>query len=160
MTNVWLEIFLGKIGKYIISFLSRYYYFIIPFVFAYGIFLAISSYNLKRIEKRVNLEILNQAKVIIGEVPDINYVDLVDRIEIPWEKIIKTYSFFPYISQELDLWISRASVLNIRNIIMHNDKKIKLVLERSGINNFRGKTTVHRNLYTEYIHRITRRKEK
>jgi len=160
MTNVWLEVFLGKIGKYIISFLSRYYYFIIPFVLAYGIFLAISSYNLKRIEKKVNLEILNQAKSIIEKAPDINYVDLVDRIEIPWEKIIKTYSFFPYISQESDLWVSRTGILNIRDIIMHNDKKIKLVLERNGINNFREKSTIHRNLYTEYIHRITRRKEK
>ncbi len=158
MANVWLEIFLGKIGKYMMGFLSRYYYFIIPVVFAYGIFLAISSYNLKRIEKKVNLEILNQAKVIIKNTPGINYVDLVDRIKIPWEKIIKTYSFFPYISQESDLWISRTNILNVRDIIMHNDKKIKLVLERSGINNFREKPTIHRNLYTEYIHRITRRK--
>jgi|SRR3972149_6996864 len=158
MTNVWLEVFLGRMGKYILSFFSRYYYFIIPIVFAYGIFLAISSYNLKRIEKKVNLEILNQAKGIIEEVPNINYVDLADRIEIPWEKIIKAYSFFPYISQESDLWVSRTGMLNLRDIIMHNDKKIKLVLERHGIDNFREKSAIHRNLYTEYIHRVTRRK--
>ena len=160
MTNIWLEVFLGKIGKYIISFLSRYYYFIIPFVIAYGIFLAISSYNLKRIEKKVNLEILNQSRDIIKKVPDINYVDLVDRIKIPWKKIIKTYSFFPYISQESDLWVTRTSLMDVRDIIMHNDKKIKLVLERNGINIFGKKPAIRKNLYTEYIHRITRRKEK
>jgi len=159
MTNVWLEVFLGKIGKYIISFLSRYYYFIIPFVLIYGIFLAISSYNLKRIEKKVNLEILNQAKGILEKVPDINYVDLVERIKIPWEKIIKDYSFFPYISHESDLWVTRANLVNIRDIIMYNDRKIKLVLERNGINNFREKSATRKNLYTEYIHRISRKKE-
>jgi hypothetical protein len=159
MTNVWLEVFLGKIGKYIISFLSRYYYFIIPFVLIYGIFLAISSYNLKRIEKKVNLEILNQAKGILEKVPDISYVDLVERIKIPWEKIIKDYSFFPYISHESDLWVTRANLVNIRDIIMYNDRKIKLVLERNGINNFREKSATRKNLYTEYIHRISRKKE-
>lgn len=158
MTNIWLEVFLGKIGKYIISFLSRSYQFIIPFVIAYGIFLAISSYNLKRIEKKVNLEILNQARVIIKKVPDINYIDLVDRIKIPWKKIIKTYSFFPYISQESDLWVTRTNLIDVRDIIMHSDKKIQLVLERNGINIFGEKPTIQKNLYTEYIHRITRRK--
>ncbi len=158
MTNIWLEVFLGKIGKYIISFLSRSYQFIIPLVIAYGIFLAISSYNLKRIEKKVNLEILNQARVIIEKVPDINYVDLVDRIKIPWKKIIKTYSFFPYISQESDLWVTRTNLIDVRDIIMYSDKKIRLVLERNGINIFGEKPTIRKNLYTEYIHRITRRK--
>lgn len=158
MTNIWLEVFLGKIGKYIISFLSRSYQFIIPLVIAYGIFLAISSYNLKRIEKKVNLEILNQARVIIEKVPDINYVDLVDRIKIPWKKIIKTYSFFPYISQESDLWVTRTNLIDVRDIIMYSDKKIRLVLERNGINIFWKKPTIRKNLYTEYIHRITRRK--
>jgi len=158
MTTVSLEVFLGRMGKYIIDFIYRYYYFIIPLVFAYAIFLSISSYNLKKIEKKVNLEILNQAKNIIRKVPDISYTDLVDKIEIPWEEIIKTYSFFPYISQESDLWISRTSILNVRDIIMHNDTKIKLVMERNGIYNFREKSTTHKNLYTEYIHRVTRRK--
>jgi len=159
MSNVWLEIFLGKIGKYIMIFLSRYYYYIIPFVLIYGIFLAISSYNLKRIEKKVSLEILNQAKGILEKAPDIIYVDLVERIKIPWEKIIKNYSFFPYISQETDLWVTRANLINIRDIIMHNDRKIKLVLERNGINNFQEKSAIRKNLYTEYIHRISRKKE-
>ncbi|NQT66003.1 MAG: hypothetical protein HQ569_00310 [Actinobacteria bacterium] len=158
MTNIWLEVFLGKIGKYIIIFLTRYGLIIIPFVLAYGIFLALSSYNLKRIEKKVNLEILNRARDIIRKVPDINYVDLVDRIKIPWKKIIKTYSFFPYISQESDLWVTRTNLIDVRDIIMHNDKKIKLVLERNGINIFGKKPAIRKNLYTEYIHRITGRK--
>jgi len=158
MTTVSLEVFLGRMGKYIIDFIYRYYYFIIPLILAYAIFLAISSYNLKKIEKKVNLEILNQAKNIIRKVPDITYADLVERIEIPWEEIIKNYSFFPYISHESDLWISRTSILNVRDIIMHNDIKIKLVLERNGIYNFREKSAIHKNLYMEYIHRITRRK--
>ena len=158
MSNLWLEIFLGKIGKYISIFISRYFYFIIPFVLAYGVFLALSSYNLKRIEKKANLEILNQAKNVLKKSPDINYVELVDRINIPWKKIIKTCSFFPYISQESDLWVSRTNLAQVRDIIMHNGKKIKLILERNGINKFSKKSTEPRNLYTEYIQRITRRK--
>ena len=43
MTDIWLETFLGKIGKYILAFLSRYYYFIIPVVLIYGIFLTLKS---------------------------------------------------------------------------------------------------------------------
>ncbi len=87
MANIWLEIFLGKIGKYIVIFLTRYGLIIAPFVLAYGIFLAVSSYNLKRIEKKVNSEISDQARDIIKKVPDINYIDLVDSIKIPWKRL-------------------------------------------------------------------------
>jgi len=160
MANIWLEIFLGKIGKYIIIFLTRYGLIITPFVLAYGIFLAISSYNLKRIEKKANSEILNQARDIIKKAPGINYVDLVDRMKIPWKKIIKTYSFFPYISHESDLWVTRTNLMDIRDIIMHNDKKIRLVLERNGINIFGEEPAIRKNLYTEYIHRAARRRDK
>jgi len=83
---------------------------------------------------------------------------LVDRIKIPWEKIIGAYSFFPYISQESDLWVTRTNLIDVRDIIMYSDKKIRLVLERNGINIFGEKPTIRKNLYTEYIHRITRRK--
>lgn len=159
MTNIWLEAFLGKTGKYIIIFLSRYYYFIIPVIIIYGIFLALSSYNLKRIEKKVNLEIFNQAKSIIEKNPGIIYMDLDDKIKIPWEKIIRDCSFFPYISREADLWVAKTNLFNVRNIIMHDDKKIKMVLERRGINNFREKSNIRKNLYMEYIHRITGKKE-
>lgn len=159
MANEWLEIFLGKIGTYIYIFFSRYYYYIIPFIIAYGIFMALSSYNFRRIEKRVDLEILNQSKKILGEIPDINYVDLVERIKIPWKKIVNTYSFFPYISQGSGLWVRKIDTLVIRDTIMQDEKKIKLVLERNGIYNFRDKAKWPRNLYTESIHRITRRKD-
>ena len=160
MANIWLEIFLGKIGKYIVIFLTRYGLIIAPFVLAYGIFLAISSYNLKRIEKKVNSEISDQARGIIKKVPDINYIDLVDSIKIPWKKIIKTYSFFPYISQESDLWVIRTNLTDVRDIIMNNDKKIRLVLERNAINIFGEKPAIRKNLYTEYIHRAARRRDK
>ncbi len=159
MANMWLEIFLGKVGKYIIIFLTRYYYFIIPFIIAYGIFMALSSYNFKRIEKIVDREILNQSKKILKEVPDINYVDLVDRIEIPWKKIVKTYSFLPYISLESGLWVRKIDAVLIRDTIMQDEKKIRLVLERNGIYNFQEKSIEPRNLYIENIHRITRRKD-
>ena len=159
MTNIWLEAFLGKTGKYIIIFLSRYYYFIIPVIIIYGIFLTLSSYNLKRIEKKVNLEIFNQAKNIIEKNPEIGYIDLEDRIKIPWEKIIKTCSFFPYIPREADLWVSKNSLFNVKKLIMNDNKKIRTVLERSGINNFREKSNIRKNLYMEYIHRITSKKE-
>ena len=53
MSRIWLDVFLGNIGRYIVDFIINYYYFIIPPIIAYGIFLTISSYNLKRIEKSV-----------------------------------------------------------------------------------------------------------
>ncbi len=58
MSRIWLDVFLGNIGRYIVDFIINYYYFIIPPIIAYGIFLTISSYNLKRIEKSVNYEIV------------------------------------------------------------------------------------------------------
>jgi hypothetical protein len=159
MANTWLEIFLGKIGTYIYIFFSRYYYYIIPLIMAYGILMALSSYNFRRIEKRVDLEILNQSKKILVEAPDINYVDLVERIRIPWKKIINTCSFFPYMSQRSGLWVRKTNPLVIRDTIMQDEKKIKLVLERNGIYNFMDRSKWPRNLYTESIHRITRRKD-
>ena len=159
MANTWLEIFLGKVGKYIVTFFSDYYLFIIPLIVAYGIFMVLSSYNFKRIEKRVDLEILNQSKKILEEAPDINYVGLVERIRIPWKKIVKNYSFFPYISQESSLWVRKINTVVVRDTIMQDEKKIRLILERNGIHNFHGKSIRPRNLYIEGIHRITRRKD-
>jgi len=49
--------------------------------------------------------------------------------------------------------------LVVRDTIMQDEKKIRLVLERNGIYNFREKSIGPRNLYTESIHRITRRKD-
>ncbi len=89
MFQTWMEMFLGKIGKYLIDFIASYYYFIIPPVILYGIFLTISSYNLKRMEKSVSRKIIEQARIIIAKDKGINYVDLAGRIKIDWEKIIK-----------------------------------------------------------------------
>jgi hypothetical protein len=124
----------------------------------YGIFLAISSYNLKRIEKRVNREIVRQAKNFIKENPGTNYIDLIDKITIPWEEFIKRYSFFPYISEESDLWVSKISIINVRNIVMDNQAKIRLILERSGIHLHGDRPDVRENLYTEQMHRLTKKK--
>ena len=157
MYEVWLDIFLGKIGKYIINFLVSYYYYLIPVVALYGIFLTISSYNLKRIDKKVNLEIINQAKDIIRKNPDIIFLNLKENIDIPWENIVEKNSFFPFISQESDLWVSRTSPSNVHKIIMQNEEKIKLVLERSGTFIFKENKGVRKNLYLDNIHRITRR---
>ncbi len=86
--NLWLETFLGKVGKYIVMFVNGdvRYFSNIPVVLViitliYGIFLAIASYNLKRIEKRVVREIVRQAKVLINSNPSINYVNLINKIE-------------------------------------------------------------------------------
>lgn len=158
MFQTWMEIFLGKIGKYLIDFIASYYYFIIPPVILYGIFLTISSYNLKRIEKFVNRKIIEQAKIIIARDRGINYVSLADRINIDWKKIIERRSFFPYISQESDLWVSRVSKENAREIIMQNDAKIRLVLERNRIFISSPEQETRKNLYKEFIHKVRRRK--
>lgn len=157
MFKVWLEVFLGKIGQYIIIFIEDYYYIIIPVIVVYGIFLTVASYNLKRIEKKVNQEIVRQAKNYIKRNPEINYIDLIDKINIPWEKFIKKYSYFPYFSQESDLWVSRIDIINIRNIIMDNQVKIRLILERSGIHLMGDRPIIRQNLYTEQIHRLTKK---
>ncbi|MDD3818931.1 MAG: hypothetical protein PHG41_03755 [Actinomycetota bacterium] len=159
MANIWLETFLGRAGKYILTFLSRYYYFIIPVVLIYGIFLTLSSYNLKRIEKEVNLEVVKQARNIIEKNPDISYMDLASKIEIPWEEIIKKCSFFPYISGTADLWVAKTGVFDVKKIIAYDDEKIKAVLKRNGISNFSGESSMQKNLYTEYTTRITDREE-
>jgi len=156
MFKTWVEIFLGIIGKYIIDFITSYYYFILPPIMAYGIFLTLASYNLKRMEKAVSRLIIEQARDIIDKGKRISYVELVDHIEIDWDLVIKRRSFFPYISQESGLWVSRTSRQNVRDAIMHDDSKIRLVLERNGIFLLSGRPDVRKNLYTEYIHRITR----
>jgi len=158
MFQTWMEMFLGKIGKYLIDFIASYYYFIIPPVILYGIFLTISSYNLKRMEKSVNRKIIEQARAIIARDREINYVNLAGRIKIDWDKIIERRSFFPYISQESDLWVSRVSKENVREIIMQNDAKMRLVLERNRIFISSPEQETRKNLYTEFIHKVSRRK--
>ena len=158
MYKTWVEIFLGKIGRYIIDFIASYYYFIIAPIILYGIFLTLASYNLKKMEKNVNKTIIEQAKKVMAGEDRISYVELVERIDIDWSRIIRQSSFFPYISQDSDLWVSRVSRETVRDIIMHNDAKIRLVLERNGVFLISSMPDVRKNLYTEFIHRITRRK--
>jgi len=157
MSNLWLEIFLGKVGKYFLWFFDNYYIYIVPVVVVYGIFMALSSYNLKRIEKRVVREIVRQAKVIIDNNPSINYVNLINKIVIDWQELIKKYSFFPFISQESGLWVNKTNIVNVRDNIMHDDRKIHLILDRHGIALLEDRRQVRRNLYLEYIHRINKK---
>ncbi len=159
MSEVWLNAFLGKIGKYIVTFLVDYYYYFAPVIVVYGIFLTISSYNLKRIDKRVNLEIVNQAKNVIKEDPDINCIDFMEKLEIPWEDIVRDCSFFPFISQEIGLWVNRTNAYNARKTIMYDKEKIRLVLERSGLFVSERGSGMCKNLYLDYIHRITKREK-
>ena len=158
MFQTWMEIFLGKIGKYLIDFIASYYYFIIPPVVLYGIFLTISSYNLKRIEKTVNRRIIEQAKTIIARNREINYVDLAYQINIDWDTIIQKRSHFPFVSQESDMWVSRASKENVREIIMQNDAKIRTVLERNKIFVSSPEQRTRKNLYTDFVHKVSRKK--
>ncbi len=157
MISVWLEVFLGKIGKYIIRFIDSYYYYFIPLVLAYGIFLTLASYNLRRLEKRVSVEIVRQARESIKENPSINYSDLIERVTIDWETLIKKYSFFPFVSIESGLWVNRTNLSSVRDIIMQNERKIHLTLERHGIILLGESRPMRQNLYLEYIHRITRK---
>ena len=164
MSNLWLETYLGKVGKYIIMFVNGdvKYFSNIPIILIlvaliYGIFLAIASYNLKRIEKRVIREIIRQAKVILDNNPNINYVNLINKIVIDWQELIKNYSFFPLISQGSGLWVNKTNIINVRENIMHNERKMHLILERHGIALLEDRRQVGKNLYLEYIHRINKK---
>lgn len=158
MSQVWLDAFLGKIGNYILRFIQDYYWFIIPIIALYGIFMAISTYNFKRIEKQINREIIDQSKKIIVEMPGISYTSLVEKIDIPWVDLVYRYSFFPYISQEADLWVTRTLPSTVRKIITQNSHKIKFLLIRAGVAFVDSEQEVKKNIYLDYIQRITRRK--
>ena len=157
MSEIWLKAFLGDIGKYIVIFLNNYYFYIVIIIIAYGLFMAVSSFNLKRMEKKVYLEIINQSKEILKDNSHINYIDLVGSIKIDWEDIIRKYSFFSCITQESSLWVSRISVFNVRETIIKNERKIRLILERKGIILKEKNSGIRENLYLDYIHRITKK---
>ena len=158
MSRVWLEAFLGKIGIYTLNIIQEYYVFIVPVIALYGIFLAIATYNFKRIEKQIDLEIVAQSKKIISKMPGISYVSLVEKIEIPWDDIVYKYSFFPYISQEADFWVSRAYSATIRKLILSNNNKIKFILRRNGITFTEDEQGIRKNIYLDYIQRITKKR--
>lgn len=157
MSEQWLKIFLGKIGSYIVSFLVNYYYYLVPPIIIYGIFLTLSSYNLKKIEKKVDLEIISQTREAIKKRPDIDFGDLMMAIKIPWEDIVGKTSFFPFVSGESDIWVVRSTPENVCRLIRYDEKRIINLLERNGVLSFKekGKTeVVHENLYLDQIHRI------
>ena len=157
MSNLWLDTFLGVIGRYIIIFIDKYYLYLVPAILIYGVFVTLSSFNLKRIEKRTAKEIIRQTKEILKEKPNINYADLTTLIQIDWDKIIKKYSFWPFIAQESELWVHRSSLSNIRNRIMQNERKIHLTLERHGIVLFDERRLARRNLYLDNFHHISKK---
>lgn len=154
MSNLWLETFLGNTGKYLIRFIDSYYFYLIPIVLLYGVFMTVSSYNLKRLEKRAATEIVREASSILKKNPGISYTDLLNEISIDWENLIRKYSFFPFISAEAGLWVYRTNIFNVREIIMHNERKIHLTLERKGILILKDRRRVRRNLYLEFFQRI------
>jgi hypothetical protein len=157
MSNLWLDTFLGVIGRYIIIFIDNYYVYLVPVILTYGVFITLSSFNLKRIEKRVAGEIVRQSKEILKEKPNINYIDLTTLIQIDWNKIIKKYSFFPFIAQESGLWVRFSRLVNIRNQIMQNERKIHLTLERHGILLFGERRLARRNLYLDSFHHMSKK---
>ena len=157
MTNLWLDTFLGVIGRYIIILIDNCYYFLVPVVLVYGIFISLASFYLKRMEKRAAREIIRQFKEILKEKPNVNYTDLTTLIQIDWEKIIKKHSFFPFIAQESGLWVRRSNLANIRNRIMQNERKIHLTLERHGIVLLEERRLVRRNLYIDSFQRMSKK---
>jgi len=158
MSNVWLETFLGDTGMSIIRFIDSYYFYFIPIILVYGIFITLSSYNLKRLEKKISADIISQARKIVKNYPDINYVNLMDRVNIDWGNLIKEYSFFPYVTHESGFWVKRTNVINVRALIMHYDRKMHNILNRHGIVFIKQKKPIRENLYLEYMQRITRNK--
>lgn len=157
MSKIWLELFLGKIGSYLINFFSKYYIWIIPFIFIYGIFMGLASYNLRRIEKKVNYEIINQTRYLLRKNPKANFISVVENIVLNWEDIIRLYSFFPYVANEFDLWVMKASTVKVRGLIMGDENRIRLVLERQNIFFEGDKRGIRKNLYLDSAKKIVRK---
>ena len=157
MSKIWLELFLGKIGSYLIDFFSKYYIWIIPFIFIYGIFLGLASYNLRRIEKRVNHEIISQTRYLLRKNPKANFISIVENIVLNWEDMVKFYSFFPYVANEFDLWVTKASASKVRGLIMGDENRIRLVLERQNIFFDGDRRGIRKNLYLNNTKKMIRK---
>lgn len=155
MANTWLETFLGVTGKYVLSFLDKYYFYFIPVILAYGIFMTLSSFNLKRIEKRLIKNILSQARKITAKDPDIGFIGLTERLDISLFDIIAKSSFFPFISSESGLWPLRTNTSNVRDMILFSERRILLLLKRKGMDFSEYSLKPRENLYLEVIHKIT-----
>jgi len=157
MSKIWLELFLGKIGSYLINFFSKYYIWIIPFIFIYGIFMGLASYNLRRIEKKVNYEIINQTRYLLRKNPKANFISVVENIVLNWEDMVKLYSFFPYVANEFDLWVTKVTAVKVRGLIMGDENRIRLVLERQNIFFEGDKRGIRKNLYLDSTKKIIRK---
>ncbi len=151
--------FLGEIGDYVLYFLQSFYFYIVGILILYGIFLALSTYNFKRIERRINIEIVNQAKKVFARKPGISYVSLVEEIDIPWIKLVYQRSFFPYVSQDADLWVKRTVASTIRKMIIVNNNKIKSILAKNGILFDEKEDEARENIYLDYVQRLTDRRD-
>jgi hypothetical protein len=158
MSRIWIEIFLGKIGKYVIDFFSKYYIWFIPLIVLYGLFMSLSSYNLRRMEKKVSIDIIKQAKYLIRRNPEINFVGLVENIVINWKGIVRSYSFFPFIANEFDLWVVRTSPKALRTFIFGDENKMRTILERNNIYFKELPGSVRKNLYIDLTRRIFKRR--
>ena len=157
MSKIWLELFLGKIGNHIINFFSKYYIWIIPFILIYGIFMGLASYNLRRIEKKINYEIINQTRYLLRRNPKANFISVVENIVLNWDDIVRLYSFFPFVSNEFDLWVSKTSAFKVRDLIMGDENRIRLVLERHNIFFEGDRRGIRKNLYLDSTKKITRK---
>jgi len=155
MAGTWLETFLGLTGKYVLSFIDKYYFYFIPVILAYGIFLAISSFNLKRLEKGLIKYILDRTDDILKENPDTGFISLTEKLDLPLERIIKRYSFFPFISDDSGLWVLKTNIANLRDLLLRDQRRILLVLNRKGIDFSQEKKRLRENLYLEVIHKIS-----
>ena len=158
MSRIWIELFLGKIGKYIIDFFTKYYVWFIPIILIYGVFMTLSSYNLRRMEKKVTSDIIKQAKYLIRRNPKINFVSLVENILIDWDEVVKFYSFFPFIANEFDLWVAKTSPKSLKSFIFGDENKIRVVLKRNNIFFEDNIGTDRKNLYIDLTRRIFKKK--
>lgn len=156
MANTWLETFLGITGKHVLSFLDKYYFYLIPVILVYGIFMTLSSFNLKRIEKRLIKKILAQTKEITADDPGIGFIGLTERLDISLHDIIAESSFFPYISAESGLWPLKTNTSNVRDMILFSERRILLLLKRKGIDFSESSSKPRENLYLEVIHKISK----
>jgi hypothetical protein len=158
MAGTWLETFLGLTGKYVLSFIDKYYFYFIPVILVYGIFLALSSFNLKRLEKGLIRYILKRTDYILKENPDTGFISLLEKLELSLEDIIKRYSFFPFISNDSGFWVLRTNLANTRDLLLKDQRRILLLLNRKGVTFSQEKKRLRENLYLEVIHKISESK--
>ncbi len=158
MSRIWVELFLGKAGKVIIDFFSKYYIWFIPLIILYGLFMTLSSYNLRRMEKKVTADIVKQAKYLLRRNPEINFMGIVENLVIDWKEIVSSYSYFPFIANEFDLWVVRTTPNALRAFVLGDENRIRLILERKNIYFKELPGSTIKNLYADLAKRIFNRR--